>query len=312
MKQAFDFAIATDCEFDADFIQLLEQTARQSNLTTYLIKPNNLEETLEKFSNQDIEFRFYYDRASDTSPDFLKLYNLVIKQQLPLLDYIDNLNRAADKATMHLEFLTQGIQTPYTIIIPPVRNAEALFLSVVDISKLGRPFIIKPANTTGGGIGVVDGAESLQDVLQARWEFQNDKYLLQEKVVPQIRDGRRFWFRGFYVCSGVECSWWNDETHIYDPLATEDVDRYELAPLFAITRKIAQICKLNFFSTEIALNLKREFVVVDYVNEICDTRLQSRYPDGVSDTIAKKIAERIVLYVREKISDKSYQKFEII
>lgn len=307
MSRVFNFAIATDCPSDAEYIQLLERAAHQSNLTTYLIKPDNLDETVKKFLNREIEFHFYYDRASDTSPEFLKLYHLVLSQRLPVLDYLDNLNRAADKATMHLEFLTHAIQTPYTIIIPPVRKTEELLLSVADISKLGRPFIIKPANTTGGGIGVVDGAESLQDVLQARWEFENDKYLLQEKVIPQVRDGKRFWFRGFYTCGLVKCAWWDDTTHIYNILTASDIERYGLEPLFSITHNIAEVCKLNFFSTEIARNLHDEFVVVDYVNEICDMRLQSRHVNGVSDEIVNKIAERIVFYVRERISDKLNQ-----
>ena len=45
-----------------------------------------------------------------------------------------------------------------------------------------------------------------------------------------------------------------------------------------------RICKLDWFSTEIALTLE-EFVVVDYVNDGIDTRVQSKAVDGVPDEV---------------------------
>jgi len=298
-NQVFDFAIAIDdIIYDWNFIQLLEQAAQRIGLTTYLIMPNNLKETIQKLQAEQIDFKFYYDRASDTSPEFLDVYDWVTQKNIPILDTIATLKRAADKATMHLEFIANGIVTPYTIIIPPVSKTEDISPSIVDLSNLGRPFIIKPANTTGGGRGVVKGAETLQDILQARIQYHNDKYLLQEKIVPLEHGGKRFWFRGFYACGAVECAWWNDLTHVYEPLTEESVKIYQLDQLFSIVKKIADICNLNFFSTEIAINQKREFVVIDYVNEICDMRLQSQHADGVPDEIVHNITQSIAAYVK--------------
>jgi len=42
----------------------------------------------------------------------------------------------------------------------------------------------------------------------------------------------------------------------------------------------------DFFSTEIALAKDGRYVVVDYVNDPCDMRPQSKHFDGVPDTIA--------------------------
>ena len=124
--------------------------------------------------------------------------------------------------------------------------------------------------------------------------------MLQEKIVPLEQDGKRFWFRGFYACGVVECAWWNDLTHIYELLTEESIKIYQLDQLFSIVKKIAKICQLNFFSTEIAINQKREFVVIDYVNEICDMRLQSQHADGVPDEIVHKITQSIAAYVKER------------
>lgn len=301
MTQIFDFCVATDWIYDKDFVNLIEQVAREKySLTTYIVEPFNLNETINKIRNGEIGFNFFYDRGSDSSPEFLELHNLVLQSDVPVLDSLQRLKWASDKATMHLEFIANELITPYTIIIPPFNTTENILLSVVDLAELGRPFIIKPANTTGGGIGVVEGAETLQDVLTARKVYHNDKYLLQEKVAPVEKDGRRFWFRGFSCCGFVNCSWWDNATHVYETLSPDHVETYRLDELFNIVEKISRIIKLNFFSTEIALCQSGKFIVIDYVNEICDMRLKSQHTDGVPDEIVQKIVNQIVDYVKEK------------
>lgn len=298
MTQTYDFCVATDWQYDKDFVELIEHVAREKYaLTTYVVEPFNLDETINRIHKGELSFRFFYDRGSDSSLEFLELHNLLLTNQVPVLDDLDRLKWASDKATMHLEFIANGLTTPYTIIIPPFNTAENILLSVADLANLGRPFIIKPANTTGGGIGVVDGAETLQDVISARKVYDNDKYLLQEKVKPIEKDGMRFWFRGFFCCGIIDCSWWDDTTHVYNELDSRHTDIYQLDELFQIVEKISKIIQLNFFSTEIALSQCGKFVVIDYVNEICDMRLKSLHHDGVPDGIVQKIVEQIVDYV---------------
>jgi len=300
MKQTFDFCVATDWEYDKDFVSLIERSAREKyGITTFVVEPFNLNETINRFRSGEIGFNFFYDRGSDSSPEFLKLHDLMLQNNVPVLDSLERLKWTSDKATMHLEFITHGLVTPYTIIIPPFNATENILLSIADLANLGRPFIIKPANTTGGGIGVVEGAETLQDVLTARQVYDNDKYLLQEKVMPMEKDGRRFWFRGFFCCGLIACSWWDDATHVYETLSPEQTDKHQLESLFTIVEKISEIIRLNFFSTEIALSLDNKFIVIDYVNEICDMRLKSQHLDGVPDEIVAKIVNQIVNYVKE-------------
>jgi len=202
---------------------------------------------------------------------------------------------------MHLEFIENGINTPFTIILPPYKKVEKLKLTVHDLAELGRPFIIKPANTTGGGAGVVEGAESLQEVLSERMKLINDKYLIQKKIIPVEKENKRFWFRGYYCCGLVQFSWWNDLTHISEVLTTEEIDHFQLNEMFSIVEKIASICKLNFFSTEIAVNIYHQFIVIDYVNESCDMRLKSKHVDGVPDSIVVNVSQQIIKYIHAKL-----------
>jgi hypothetical protein len=77
----------------------------------------------------------------------------------------------------------------------------------------------------------------------------------------------------------------------------QEESRHELHPLHRITQRIASICKLDWFSTEIALTLEA-FVVVDYVNDEIDTRIQSKAVDGVPDVIMNDIAKQLVMIAK--------------
>lgn len=291
-----DLLIASDWQYDNDFVQLLVAQAEKAHLMVLLVNPGTVYDTINLVEKNAIEVVVLFDRASDTTEEFYRLQELLAKQA-HIIEPLNKMRWASDKATMHLEFIANGLQTPYTIIIDSFDNNNDIWLSTDELAHLGRPFIIKPANTTGGGLGVVDGAESLHDVLVARRQFKSDKYLLQEKVIPLQRDNSRFWFRGFYTFGLVQCAWWNDVTQIYKILHPAEVEHYGLQSLYSITEKISAICGLNFFSTEICLSRSNNFTVVDYVNEACDMRLQSKHIDGVPDEIVMNIAERLCAQV---------------
>jgi len=300
---AYDLCITTDWEHDREFFDLLSLSLRVYGLSTFQVSPINLRETINKLREGSLAFRYLLDRASTTSPEFLELYETMSEGGIfPCLDDPRTMLWTADKATMHLEFLSRGIRIPHTIILNPHCSAREISLSIHDLESLGLPFIIKPASTTGGGIGVFKNGRSLEDIIRVRREYGDNMYLLQEKVTPFEIDTKRFWFRVFYICGLELATWWNDETHVYETLTDQQVSRYRLFPLYETLRQIADICKLNFFSTEIVVTAGWQFVVVDYVNEVCDLRLRSSFPDGVPNcvvyTITRRIAEHIVSELR--------------
>jgi hypothetical protein len=124
-------------------------------------------------------------------------------------------------------------------------------------------------------------------------EFPEQKYLLQSTVVPRTILGRPAWFRVFYAAGSTYPCWWHPFTHVYAPVTFSEEHRYELAPLHEITRRIASLCKLDWFTTEIALTLE-DFVVVDYVNDQIDTRIQSKAVDGAPDEVIRSVAQELV------------------
>ena len=286
----FDLAIAYDWEFDVEFVSVIEKHLQQYGLTTYIIN----------YKNRKLNFLSYLDRASDVDENFLELAKILTRRKINIFNPYKNIAHSIDKATMHLEFITSGIHVPYSIIIPPHSQSKEIFISVEDLSILGRPFVIKPCNTTGGGIGVVKGAETLKEVLTERLKHSDDKYLIQEKVYPTILDGKRAWFRCYWAFGKPVCVWWDDETHRYDVLHNPEIEKFGLKKLYWLTRVIHKITRLDFFSTEIALTNKNIFVVIDYVNDQCDMRLKSLHEDGVPDKIVAEIINNLRLAVAKE------------
>lgn len=296
----FDLAIAYDWEFDVELVSVLENLFHQSGLTTFVITENNVSEITEKVKNRLLNFRTYLDRASDVNDKFLELAKILTKRKTRIFNPYKKVEHAIDKATMHLEFITAGINVPYSIIIPPHSQSEDIFVSLNDLQILGRPFIIKPCNTTGGGMGVVTGAESLKEVLTARSKHSEDKYLIQENIHPMLLDNKRAWFRCYWAFGKPVCAWWDDITHIYTTLLATEIEKFNLKKLFQITKTIQNLTQLDFFSTEIALTTKNIFVVIDYVNDQCDMRLKSLHADGVPDEIVLKILNNLRVSVNKE------------
>ncbi len=192
---------------------------------------------------------------------------------------------------MHSLLTTHGVNVPPTIILPPyIKKPE---IPSIDLCPLGEQFTIKPAHGSGG-VGVFTKANSWDQVLAVRKEHATDHYLLQAHIAPVELDQRPAWFRVIYCSGEIYSCWWNPVSHIYTLVSDVEKSLYGLDQLEEIAQAIARISKLDLFSTEIAYTPDGLFVVIDYVNDQIDMRLQSRTPEGVPDEIVKKVAERLV------------------
>jgi hypothetical protein len=292
----YDLCLAWNWEYDADFVGLLERSCLDLGLTFLQVTPANSAQVLETLKSGDLGFAAFLDRASESDARFLPLVLWASEHGLYRINPHERAVHAMNKASMHLEFITAGIQTPYTIILPPYD--EQPNLSPLDLSPLGVRFTIKPAHGGGGG-GVIVEATSFDQVLQARLEFPYDHYLLQAHIVPAQLAGRPTWFR-VISCGGLVFPfWWHTATHIYIPVTEDNISAHGLIPLLSTTRAIAQVCGLDVFSTEIALTEEGLFVAVDYVNDPIDLRLQSNTSDGVPDEVVRRVAGRLAELVLE-------------
>jgi hypothetical protein len=135
---------------------------------------------------------------------------------------------------------------------------------------------------------------TLEQIQSARKLFPEQQYLLQEHVTPKVLDGLPAWFRVIYCLGEIFINYWDTTTHVYTPLTPEAETGLGLWTLPNVTRRIAGLCQLDLFSTEICLTEEERLVVVDYVNDPIDLRLQSKAKDGVPDFMVEQVAARIV------------------
>ena len=149
-------------------------------------------------------------------------------------------------------------------------------------------------------------ATSQEQVSFVRKQYPHEKYLLQAHVIPRVLEGRPAWFR-VLVCDGaVYPCWWDQHTHVYSRVTAEERFRFGLRGLYEVARRIALICRLHLFSTEIALTVEGCFTAVDYVNDPVDLRLQSKAADGVPDAWVENIAGRLARLAERHISRLSH------
>lgn len=286
LMNCYDLCLTWSWEYDADFVRLLESACQARGMSVLHVTPQTVTSVVAALETGQITFAVYLDRTEHASP-YEPVFRWAREHGCYRINPKEAADRAEDKATMHFELIRAGLVTPYTIILPPYN--EQISLPTIDLSPLGKCFVIKPS-CGGGSEGVIIGATSLKDVLVRRKDFPHLKYLLQQTINFQNLDERKAWFRVIFCDGNIYSCWWDTQTHIYVPVITEEETRYGLSLLREITSRIATLCKLGFFSTEIVFSSENRWVVIDYVNDQIDMRLQSQARDGVPDAVVEKIS----------------------
>ena len=289
----YDLCLPWYWEYDIDFVQMVERACSERGLTFWQITPDNLLECINSLYRGENSFGAILDR-SQYERRFEPIHRWSREHEVLRINPAEVSKWSEDKTTMHLELISSGIHTPYSILLPSFNDQPVI--PELDLAPLGSRFVIKPSNE-GGSEGVILGAFSMDQIRRARMEFPDQKYLVQETITPRTIHGQPAWFRVFYAVGKAFPCWWHPLTHVFARVSPQDEHRYELTPLSDITLQIASICKLDWFSTEIALTLEH-FIVVDYVNDGIDTRIQSKAVDGVPDEVMQGVAHQLV----EKVS----------
>ena len=295
----YDLCLAWEWNYDTDFVQLLGAACQGLDISFLQITPENLDGTLEALLRNEISFWAFLDRASDTDKRFYALAPWANKSSVYCINPIGFARQAWNKAKSQQTFTEAGIPTPPTIILPSY--SELPNPDPPDLSMLGLCFSIKPA-FGGGGKGVIKQAYTWDQVLIARKEYPLDQYLLQSYINPAVYESHPAWFRVLYCLGEIFPCWWNPDTHVYKPLSYQEEERFALQRLRLITAQIAQLSKLDLFSTEIAFPSDGNCYVIDHVNDPIDLRLQSKAFEGVPDELVVSMTNHIARVVAQKIA----------
>jgi glutathione synthase/RimK-type ligase-like ATP-grasp enzyme len=296
--QIFDLAVSYTWKYDIEFITLIEEIFQKSGLKTFIVYKNNINEVVSLLRQKKLLFKAYLDRASDEDPEFEIITKLLIRKRCYLINPHKKTKKATDKSYFHKKLLRKNFSLPKTFILESFDRKKELHLTDDNLKELKRPFIIKPAIFSGGGQGVVKDATSIEQIQTERMKGHSEKYLVQEKIHPIKVDHKRAWFRIFWAFGKVIPTWWDDNTHIYHTLTKEQIAKYKLQQLIKITQRLARVANIDYFSTEIALAKNHQFILIDYINDQCDMRLQSLHVDGVPDVVVTQFIEQM----RRKVS----------
>jgi len=286
----YDLCLAWNWEYDRDFVLLFEASCLSHGLSLLQVTPYNVADVSDSLADGRLAFLTFWDRASESDARFTPLVRWAEAHAVRCINPPEQARLTWDKSRMHLALIGVGLYTPYTITLPPYDKQPEI--PPIDLSPLGDCFAIKPAHG-GGSEGVILAATSHLQALAARQEHPSDEYLLQAHVTPVQLGSRPAWFRVICCTGQVYSCWWDTCTHVYTPVTPAEEADHRLEPLRDTAALIAGLCGLDLFSTEVALTADGHLVVVDYVNDQIDLRLQSKAADGVPDGIVYDITTRL-------------------
>jgi hypothetical protein len=289
----YDVVLANDEEF---FSHRVRELCGANNLSFFLLEPIWLEPFIQKLQQGDIGVGVYIDFGSDPYDPHNIYYRLAKEVKASGGYVIDDPDRSpitTHKGKFHAVLLKNAVPVPETILVPR-SDLQAFRLTDQVRQAIGAPFVVKPAWGYGGR-GVNTRATTEDDLVRAAQAVpDSDAIMLQRRIVPKTLQGRPAWFRVFSVCGEIIPCWWHPGTGDYRMVSPLERRRYGLVALEQIVHKIAQLSRMEFFSTEIALDLDDKFVVIDYLNDECDMHAKSYWPDGVPDELARRVAHLMV------------------
>jgi hypothetical protein len=302
----YDFGIGwIEEENDALFIDALRRECTARGLRFFIINELSVDRTVEDIRASRLKIHFYLDLASETENldhVFTKFAYLLKDFGTRVVADPDQVRFSADKAITHFNLVSAGLPVPYTVVI---RNWDpSRRLTIEERERLGLPAVIKPAMGYGQrGVKIIEEKLSLREIAEARSFNPGDHFLLQEFVTPQTLDVTPAWFRVFYLFGELFPCWWNPKTGEYRQVTLRECERHRLFPMTRIASDIADIVRVEWFSCEIALDMRtRGFVIVDYMNDQCDVSSQSFRPAGLPDDmvllLTRRIAEKAWQWVR--------------
>jgi hypothetical protein len=229
-----------------------------------------------------------------------------------------------DKGAAHTELLRLGFGVPETLVFrpwTPDRRLIAAEWRSLALDQLGASVFVKPANGFGGQdvtrIDVTTPEALAAAIAGARNCNRAETYLVQ-RAVRWVRlradDGaeRPAYFRILHCLGDFLAFWWDPQAvasglPAYREVTPTEVLRCQLQPLYDAAEALADLCGLEWFSTEICLSAGNEpsrfrvrgpngrdrpLVVIDYVNDQCDVDVQSRWLGAPPDAVVAYVADR--------------------
>jgi hypothetical protein len=311
----------------ASFERWLAQAAAARGLSCALIHDAIIHETIRRLATGQMTIGFHLDYFAlwhVAHDPYAQLAQAVIDAGGRSINPPARSRLFTDKAAAHAELQQAGFGVPETVLLrpwSPDRSLTAEEWLRLRLDEPGASLYVKPANGFGGN-GVTRASITTPDALAvtlaaARDHDRRESYLVQREVrCLQLRcdDGidRPAYWRVVHCLGDFMAFWWDREapSHgqpAYHEVAPAEVWRHNLQPLYDAAEALADLCGMEWFSTEICLSAGNEhsrfrlhcadgydrpLVVIDYVNDQCDVDVQSRWLGAPPDAVVKHVAGR--------------------
>jgi hypothetical protein len=297
-----DLLLIYETPYDSPFARLLGGICQDKGLSLLSVCQEDVEAKLEELRAERRPPRVCLNLAAGAEASLLPVEEWANEHISNHLNPSERRRKVWRKTYLHWQFIRSGIDTPYTIPIPSWKRAPHL-TAPAGLWRLGVPFSAKP-DLGGGGWEVVTDASLWEHVQEMRRRIVEHDLILQELVEPVVLGGKRAWFRVLYACGAAVPCWWDDHTHFFGDIVSEEERlQWGLEPLWRIAQIAAEIAGLQVFSTEVALAVGGRFVVVDYVNDPVDLRFRPHALEGMPHEAARILAEAIAAYLSQPMQD---------
>jgi glutathione synthase/RimK-type ligase-like ATP-grasp enzyme len=183
---------------------------------------------------------------------------------------------------------------PKTVFLKPQEERQVLEAKIQHVSV---PCMLKSAFGSCGDSTAL-AINSLDDALRLMGQDEDKSYFAQERFMPINLENKPAWFKVLYCFGEIILCRLDPVTREYEILSLRQIYRLGLHEIWPITKKIKQACRLDFFSTDIAMKEKGKFLIVDYVNDKPDMRKKSKFKDALPDEIVDKVINSIVSFVK--------------
>ena len=296
MIRTYDLVMTHKLDSDDLFIHSVQRACAGAQLNFFLIEPLWVEAFHRALERGEVRTRALLNMHSEHhQPEeiFHRLVRLAAEQGAFVIDPPDRAQAAFDKSRLHPRLVAAGIPVPHSVIVEPL-NGHAVPLTSEERESLGTPFVIKPGMGYGRR-GLVLDATSEADLARSATAWPDARYLFQRKIVPAQDDGAPLYWRAYFVFDRVWLCWWNCFTDQYRQVTEKEREAFGLKAVEEMTRQIAALTSMTFFSSEMTRTEAGEFVVIDYVNDQCHLLSQTSNPQiGVPDDLVVAIAQRLV------------------
>lgn len=288
--KTIDFGISCVYDKDEEFVKIFKKELKNRKKTFLEVNYENIDSITELVDNKKLHFNFFLDLASFENPVFAFLTEKLDSRGSFVINNPSSLIKSFSKSKLHDLLRKNKLPLRKTFIISPEEKNKTRFNKIVKTLK--PPFILSPA-VSSFEKGIVLNAREVDDITNFLDDHSTEKTLAHEYILPKLIENKVAWFRPIFVLGNVIHHWWDPQNSFYQKFKNSEEENKIKSKLESYIKKIAELTGLRLFSTEIIIDRKGKYIVLDYANNPIDLSSQEYELDGVPKETLIEIAKSI-------------------